>query len=147
MPHLLGSVRFFDDGLIQWAVARVADATQELQKEWVFFLALVVVSTEADDLGVFVDAGALRLMVQLLPCWGSLIILRCLNALSTVVRVIRAEGASDDVMVVIPGAEMRDALLPLLDLPHALIGEWAERLVLQIEGMDEGFAQAFDSTS
>jgi hypothetical protein len=149
LSNLLESVpdrtlRFFDDGLIQWTVARAADATQEVQKESVFFLATVVVSREADDLGVFVSADALRLMVQILRCSVWLIILRCLNALAKLVRVIREHGASDEVMAVVHGAEMRDALLPLLELPHALIGEWAEGLLLQIEGRDDGFTQEFD---
>jgi hypothetical protein len=151
MSNLLESVpdrtlRFFDDGLIQWTIARAADATQEVKKELVFFLATVVVSREADDLRVFVTADALGLMVEILRCSVWLIILRCLNALSKLVRLICAEGGSDDVMRVIQGAELRDALLPLLELPHALIGEWAEGLLLQIEGRDDGFAQEFDST-
>jgi hypothetical protein len=64
------TLRFFDDALIQ-TVGWAADASQEVQKESVFFLATVV-SREADDLGVFANAGALQLMMQILRCsvWG-----------------------------------------------------------------------------
>jgi hypothetical protein len=142
------TMRFFDDEFIKWAVAEAGNAAEEIKKEAVFFLATLVVSREADDLGVFVDANVLLLMVQMLRSSVWLIILRCLNALVKLERVIRNSEVvvSEGAVAVFHGMELRDALIPLMDLPHALIGEWAEGLLTQIEGGEGVDAPEFDST-
>jgi hypothetical protein len=138
------TMRFFDNELIKWTVACAAKAPEEVTKEAVFFLATLVVSRETDDLGVFVDPDVLLLMVRMLQSSVWLIILRCLNALVKLERVIRAGVASTEVLAVLHGPELKNALVPLMDLPHALISEWAEGLLTQIEGGEGAAAPEFE---
>jgi hypothetical protein len=134
MPHL--TIGYFKSEFIAQTVAMAVDSSHEIKKECGFFLATLVLFTEAVDLKYFMNSTVLDLMVELLGCSIGLIILRCLDALLTFARVMDAVGASDDVMGMLRGSYLHEALHGLLEHKSLLIRERAQFLLNQLEGQE-----------
>jgi hypothetical protein len=134
MPHL--TVGYFKGDFIARTVAMAEDSSHEIKKECGFFLATLVLFTEVADLTFFMNSKVLDLMVELLGCSIGLIILRCLDALFTFARVIDVVGASEEVLGLLRGRDLNEALHGLLAHKSLLIRERAQFVLNQLGGRE-----------
>jgi hypothetical protein len=131
VPHL--TLPFFTPDFFNQTVAMAEDSSHEIKRECGFFLATLVLFTEVSDLRHFMNAQVLDLMIELLGCSIGLIILRCLDALLTFARVLEVGGASADMIALLTGSDLGEALNRLLENDSLLIRERAEFLLNQLE--------------
>jgi hypothetical protein len=145
VPHL--TIGFFGERFVRDTLARAKDAGFEVKKESGFFLATLIVFTDIDDLGYFINAQVVGLMVQMLGCSVGLIIIRCLDALLRLSKAIRTAGASDDVKEILDGGALQEGLTVLVDQPDVLIRERAEYLWTQVFGDDSPLPERGEETA
>jgi hypothetical protein len=132
VPHL--TIGFFDEQFVKATLKLAQDAGYEVKKESGFFIATLILFTEVDELRYFINAEVLDLMVQMLGCSVGLIVLRCLDALLRLAKVIRAVPANRDQTGLFQGNSLMESLTALFDQSSVLIHERAEFLLGQIEG-------------
>jgi hypothetical protein len=134
VPHL--TIHFFSSEFLTQTIAMAEESSHEIKRECGFFLATLVLFTEQEDLIRLMNSSLLDLIVELLGCSIGLIILRCLDALLAFARLIDVVGASDDVLAMLKGSYLREALNELLEQNSQLIRERAEFLLNQLGGQE-----------